>query len=113
MVGHFDADFVVSSIEYVVRWKISDGILVAKFVADILERLIQIVHVIREKGSAPGFFRQLLENLVPVRQMVFAVRRLVRISLRERNPLRACADGVNDHAGALRHFDGIGACVRR
>src|SRR5256885_1072291 len=80
--GHFDADLMVAAIEDVVRWKIGDGILVAKFVADVLERLIEIVHVIRKKRAAAGFFGEFLENLVTVREVIFAVAHLAWIGLR-------------------------------
>src|SRR5467141_2297301 len=68
---------------------------------------------IRKKCAAAGFFGQFLEKLVTIRQVIFAVAHLVRIGLREGNPLRAGADGVDDHAGALGHFDGIRARVCR
>src|ERR1700730_3160372 len=58
VVGNLDADFVVAAVQDVVRWKISDGILIAKLVADVLERLIQVIHVIGEKRAAAGFFSE-------------------------------------------------------
>src|SRR6266446_4804733 len=83
MIGHFDADFVVAAVEDVVRRQIGDGILVAQFVADVLERLVQIVHVIRKKRAPAGFFGHFLVNLVPVGQVILAVAQLVRIGLRK------------------------------
>src|ERR671922_1844833 len=52
VVGHFKADSVIPPIQHVIRWLISDRILVTQFVADVLERLVEIVHVIREERAA-------------------------------------------------------------
>ena len=104
---------MVAAIHNVVRGKVGDGILVAQFVADVLKRLVQIVDVIRKKRAASGFLGEFLQNLVTVCQVIFAVRQFARIGLRERDPLCAGADGVDDHARALRHFDGVRARVRR
>src|SRR5690242_5324071 len=111
VVQHFHFDPVVLTVRNEVRGVVSNRILVTQFVADILERLIQIVHVIRKKRPAAGLFRQVRENLVAVRQMHLAVRRFQRIGLRKLNPLGARADGVNHHAGALRHFNRFRARV--
>jgi len=48
-------DAMVLSVRNEVRRVVGDLILVAKFVADVLERLIQIIHVIRVKRAAAGF----------------------------------------------------------
>src|SRR5260370_11986443 len=64
MVGHFDADFVVPAIDNVIRRKISDRILVAQLVADVLERLVQIIDMRRKKTARAPFISQLLEVLV-------------------------------------------------
>ena len=57
MVGRFDADFVVLAIYKVVGGAVSDGVLVAQLVSDVLERLISIIHVVRKKSPASGFLR--------------------------------------------------------
>ncbi len=57
MVGRFDADFVVAAIYNVIGGAVGDGVFVPQFVTDVLERLIQIIHVVREKRAAAGFFR--------------------------------------------------------
>src|SRR5208282_1720448 len=44
--------------------------------------------------------------------MVFAVAGLFLVRIVEGNPLRAGADGINDHTGALRHLNSFGARVR-
>ena len=79
--GHFDADFVVAAIEDVVRREIRKGILVAQLVADILERLVQIVHVIGKERAAAGFLNKLLKDFVAVREVILAVAHLGRIGL--------------------------------
>src|SRR5437588_10262263 len=112
VIRHFDANWVITAVEDVVRGLISDGILIAKLVADVLKRLVEIVDVIREKRAAAGFIREVLNNLVSISEVVFAVAGFVWICFFEGDPLRAGADGVDDHAGALRQFDGLGARVR-
>src|SRR5207245_9308928 len=111
VVRHFEPDFVIAAIKHVIRGLISDGILVAKLVADVLKRLVEIIHVIREKRAPAGFFGKVLKNLVAIGEVIFSVACFLGISFRERNPLRAGADGVNDDTGALRELDGFGACV--
>ena len=112
MFWDFDADLVVAAVENVIVRKIGDRILIAQLVADVLERLIQIIHVIGIKGAAAGFFREFLKNLVAIGQVILAVAGLGRfIILRQGNPLDAGADGVDDDAGALGHFDGFGTRV--
>ena len=60
VLGDFDFDFVIAAVEGVVEGIVGDGILVAEFFANILERLIEIVDVVGEEGAAAGFFRNLL-----------------------------------------------------
>src|SRR5579859_3859606 len=111
VIGDFDADFVVLAVEDVVGGDVGDGVLVAEFVADVLEGLVEVVDVIGIEGAAAGFFGEVLENFVAFGEMGFAVGDFVGIGLGKLNPLGAGADGVNDHAGALSHFDGFGASV--
>src|ERR1700716_4052788 len=113
MVGRLNADFVVTAINNVIARAVSDGVLVAQFVTNVLEGLVKVVHMVREKSTAPGFFRQILQNLITRREVVLTIGGLGWIGLRKRDPLRAGADGVNHHAGALGHFDGFGAGVIR
>src|ERR1700733_497128 len=69
--------------------------------------------MIRKECAAAGFFSEVSENFVAFGEVRLAIGELVGIGLRELNPLGAGADGVNDDAVALRHFDGFGARVRR
>src|SRR5262245_2980458 len=111
MSGNFDLDAVVFSVCDEIGRAVGDGVLIAQFVADVLERLIEIVHVVGEKGAATGFFGEVLENFIAFGQVQFAIGGFVRIGLRKLNPLGAGADGVDDHVGALGHFDGFSARV--
>jgi hypothetical protein len=52
---------------------VSDGVLIAEFFANVLEGLIQIVNVVGEKGAPTGFLGEILENLISIGKMVFAV----------------------------------------
>ena len=112
MVGHFDFNFVVAAIVGVVGRIVGDGVLIAKFLTNVLEGLIQIIDMIGIEGAATGFLGEGLENLVAIREMVFAIAGLFLAGVVEGNPLRAGANGVDNHTGALGHFDGFGARVR-
>ncbi len=57
VIGHIDFDFVIATVIGVIGRVIGYGILVAKFFADVLKRLIEIIDVIREERAAAGFFR--------------------------------------------------------
>src|ERR1700676_1804564 len=111
VIGGFDADFVVAAVEDGVAGGVGEGGLVAEFVAHILEGDIEIVDMVGEEGTATGLAGELLEDLVAIGLVIFAVVHLIGVGLREGNPLGAGADGVDDHAGALGHFDGFGAGV--
>src|SRR5262249_32770084 len=113
VIGRLDFNFVITPIEGMVRGVVRDGVLVAQFVADVLKRLVEIVHVIRIEGAAAGFLGEGLQDFIAVGEMVFVVAGAFLFGVVERNPLRAGADGVDDHAGALGHFDGFGAGVLR
>jgi hypothetical protein len=62
--GHFDANPVVAPIEHVVRRHVRNRILIPQLVANILERLIQIIYVIRKERPSSRFIREVLQNLV-------------------------------------------------
>src|SRR5258708_29522423 len=64
VIRRLDANAVILAVECGVRGNVGDGILVAQLVANILERLIEIVHVIWEKRAAAGFFGQVREDFV-------------------------------------------------
>src|SRR5580704_6368450 len=82
VLGNFNADAVVAAVENVVRRNVGNGILIAKFIANILEGLIQIIHVIRKESAPAGIVRQVLQNLVAFRQMRFAIGYFIGIRLR-------------------------------
>src|SRR5882762_2428624 len=111
VVGKLDFDFVVAAIGDEIGRTVGDGVLISEFVADVLERLIEIVNVVGEKSAAASFVRKILENLIAFSEMHFAIGQFGGISLRELNPLGAGADGVNDNVGALSHFDSFAAGV--
>src|SRR5215472_2160417 len=112
VVGHFHANAVVASIEDVILRLIGNRILVAKLVADILKRLVEIIYVVGEECAAAGLFGKVLEDLVSVGQVIFAVGGFFGIRFLQGDPLGAGADGVNDHAGALGQLNGFRARVR-
>src|SRR5256885_7666524 len=111
MFWNFDANLVIFAIELGMRGNVSDRVLIAQLVANVLEGLVQVIDVVRKERAPAGFLRYVLQDLVAFRQMRLAVGGFVWIGLRELNPLRAGADGVNDHAVALRHLDGFRARV--
>ena len=113
MLRHFNLDLVIPAVKGMGRSVVGDGILVAQFVADILKRLVQIVHVIRIESAASGFFRQRLQNLVSIGQVILAVPGSFLARIVQRHPLRAGADRVDHHAAPLGHFDGFRTRVRR
>ena len=90
VLWNFNADPVVTAVENVVRRDVGNGILIAKFVANILERLIQIIHVIRKERAATGFFGKILQNFVAVSQMIFAGARRAAIFVSESFSSRFC-----------------------
>ena len=57
VLRNFDANFVITAVEGVIGGIVCHGILVAEFVADVLKRLIEIVHLIGEKSTPTGFIR--------------------------------------------------------
>src|SRR5580698_10691924 len=79
VVGHFDANLVVAPVEDVVRGNVRNRILISQLVADILERLVQIIYVIRKKCTPPGFVGEVLQNLVAVREVRLSVGEFVGI----------------------------------
>src|SRR5258707_2616954 len=111
VVGEFDFYFVVAAVGNKIGGAVGDGVLIAKLGADVLERLIQVINVIREKSTAAGFVREIFENLIAFSEMHFAIGQFGGMGLRKLDPLGAGADGVNDDVGALRHFNGFAAGV--
>ena len=81
VVRNFDFDAVIFAVCHEIGRAVSDGVLVAKFIADVLERLIKVVHVIRIKRPATGFFREILENFVAFGEVHFAIGGFGRIGL--------------------------------
>src|SRR6201987_12478 len=72
-IGEFNFYFVVTAVGNKVGRAVGDGVLIAKFVADVLKRLIQIVNVIGEKSAAAGFVRESFENLIAFSEMHLAI----------------------------------------
>src|SRR6266481_7549237 len=56
-IGKLDFDLVVAAVGYKVSRAVGDGVLISKFVADVLKRLIEIVDVVWEKSATAGFVR--------------------------------------------------------
>src|SRR5713226_10354503 len=103
---HTDLDAAEFSVCALIRRHIGERILAAQFVADIEERLRQIVHTVGEEGAPAGLLSKLREHLVGRFHMDFPVAAFGRIVLLDcRNPLGTGADGVDDHPAALRHLD--------
>src|SRR5712691_13564826 len=109
--GDLDADFVVLAVDDIIGGDVGDGVLVAELVADILEGLIEVVDVIGEEGAAAGFLGDIVQDFVAFGEVRLAVGGFFGVGLGELNPLRAGANGVDDHAGALGHLNGFGAGV--
>jgi hypothetical protein len=55
VLGNIDLDVVVAAVEGVVGGIVGDGILIAKFFADVLEGLVEVVDVVRIERSTTGF----------------------------------------------------------
>src|SRR5258708_19718133 len=85
------------------RSVVGEGILVAQLVANILKRLVQIVHVIRIEGAPPGLFRQRLHNFVAVGEGVFAVPVSFLARTSHRPPLLPVPHCVTSPAPPLPH----------
>ena len=81
VVGKLDFDFVVAAISDEIGRTVGDGVLISEFVADVLERLIEIVNVIGEKSAAAGFVRKVLENLIAFSEVHFAIGQFGGIGL--------------------------------
>ena len=88
-VGEFNFDFVVAAVGDEIGRAVGDGVLIAKFVADILKGLIQVVNVIGKKSTAAGFVRKIFKNLIAFREMHLAIGQLGGIGLRKLDPLGA------------------------
>ena len=73
VIWNIDFDPVIFSISDKIRRAVGDGVLIPEFVANILERLIEIVDVIGEEGAASSFLRQIFQNFIALRQMHLAV----------------------------------------
>src|SRR6266849_279320 len=109
--GVFGAYLVVLAVDDIIGGDVGDGVLVAELVADVLEGLVEIVDVVGEEGAAAGFLGDIVQDFVALGEVRLAVGGFLGIGLGELNPLCAGADGVDDHAGALRHLNGFGAGV--
>src|SRR5579863_5527329 len=105
VIRGLDANAMIFAVQNGIRRNVRDGVLVAQFIANILERLIEIVHMIREKRPAAGFLSQVRKYLIAFGKVRLAIGQLVGISLRQLDPLRAGADRINDHAVTLGHFN--------
>ena len=101
---------VVFAVRRAARGAVGQRVLMAQFVADIEKRLSQIIDLVRKEHAAAGFPRKLFEDLISLVFFVLAADSLGGILfVFGRNPIRARADRVDDHARALRHFDGLAA----
>ena len=80
-VGEFDFDFVIAAIGHEIGRTVGDGVLISELVADVLERLIEVVDVVGEKSAAAGFVRKILENLIAFSEMHFSIGQFGRIGL--------------------------------
>src|SRR5258707_11128201 len=69
VVGHLDADAVILAVQLIVVGDIRDGVLIAQLVADVLERLVEIVDVVRKERASAGLFRHVLQILVGCGEM--------------------------------------------
>src|ERR1019366_2028431 len=70
---------------------VKDVVLVAQFVRDVFERLVQIFNLERKKRLAAGFIGEVAENLVAILILAGDVR----------------GDRVDDRVGLLRHFESL------
>src|SRR3989442_14830038 len=59
----FGSNFVVFAVGDVVWGIVGQRVLGAQLIADVLERLIQGIHMGREEGAAAGLFRKGPQNL--------------------------------------------------
>src|SRR5882762_11046655 len=55
VLRHFNADSVILAVILRMRRDVSDGVLIAQLVADVLEGLVEIVDVIREERAPARF----------------------------------------------------------
>src|SRR5262249_5282197 len=96
--------------ELAARQIIGERILAAQLVADLRERLRQIVYAVREKRAASAVFRKLLQHLIAGPLLNLAVETLRRVGLLiGQDPIGVAADRVDDDAGALRDFQSLAA----
>src|SRR5579863_3358385 len=86
-----DFDGAVAAIRVEVGGLIGDDILASKLVFDGSEGVSDVLHLEREEGAAAGCFGELFESFVAAEDEAAVVS----------------GDGVDDHLGALRHFDGL------
>src|SRR5580700_4883417 len=89
--GNFDGAIAAVGIE--VGGFVGDDILTAEFVFDGGERVGDVFHLEGEKGAASGCFGKLFEDFVAAEDQTAVIG----------------GNGVNNHFGALRHFDGLRA----
>src|SRR6185437_13469864 len=82
--------------------RVAEKILAAEFVSDIEEGLREIVDAIRKENAASGFVGVFLEDFFALRQVKF-----FRSGSVGSDPVVVGANGVNGHAGAVGHLDGV------
>ena len=82
MLWHFDPDFVVPAIVGVIIGVVRDGILIAQLIADVLERLVQIIDVNGYERAATSFLGEILKDFVALGEVIFAVACLFHIDPR-------------------------------
>src|ERR1700733_13852079 len=88
-----DFDGAITAIGIEVGGFVGDDVLAAKFVFDGGEGVSDVLHLERKKGAASGFFGKLFEDFVAAKDEAAVIG----------------GDGVNNHFGALRHFNGLRA----
>jgi len=66
MVWGLNADFVIAAIEDGVGGSVSDGVLVAELVADVLKGNVEVVNVVGKEGAAAGLIGEVFKNLVAI-----------------------------------------------
>src|ERR1700680_3382550 len=85
---------------------IGDEVLAAQLVANVLERLGEVINAVGKEDAPAGVVGELLENMV-----AGGFVHLVRLIAFECKPIGVGADGVNGSLGALNHLDSIAAGV--
>src|SRR5664280_2556272 len=63
---HPQVDYVEQTVGLQWLGPVGDVVLMAQFVGDVLERLVQVLHLEREEGAPTGFLRQVPEYLIAI-----------------------------------------------